>query len=203
MIDDALDALPLVAILRGIKPVEAAEIGGVLYRLGARCVEVPLNSPSPFDSIHELASSLPDNCLVGAGTVVNADDVSRVREAGGRLIVTPNTSEAVIGKSLDAEMQIIPGVATATDAITAVQLGVTHLKLFPASTYGPAHIRALLAVLPPNTRFLAVGGIGAADFSQWRSAGVAGFGVGSELYRPGDSAGDVEKKMLVMRAALE
>ncbi|MGB5512599.1 MAG: 2-dehydro-3-deoxy-6-phosphogalactonate aldolase [Woeseiaceae bacterium] len=203
MIADALKAMPLVAILRGIKPVEVAPIAGVLYEHGLRCIEVPLNSPSPFDSIRELARSLPDDCVVGAGTVINADDVVRVQDAGGKLIVMPNTSEDVIKASLAADMQIAPGFATATEAFRAVQLGATYLKLFPASTYGSGHLRALLAVLPKETRILAVGGIGPQEFAEWREAGVVGFGIGSELYHAGDSVADVREKVRAICAEIK
>ena len=203
MISEALEALPLVAILRGINPGEAAAIGDVLYEHGVRCVEVPLNSPSPFDSIRELARSLPDDCLVGAGTVICAADVDRVEDAGGKLIVTPNTSEDVINASLAADMHIVPGFATATEAFRALHFGATYLKLFPANTYGPDHLRALLAVLPKEARILAVGGIGPRDFVEWREAGAVGFGIGSELYRAGDSVAVVREKSGVICAAIQ
>ena len=202
MIAQALEALPLVAILRGIKPGEAAAVGDVLYEQGVRCVEVPLNSPTPFESIRELARSLPDDCLVGAGTVISADDVDRIQNAGGKLIVAPNTSEDVIKASLVADMCIVPGFATATEAFRALHFGAIYLKLFPANTYGPDHLRALLAVLPKEARILAVGGIGPRDFVEWREAGAAGFGIGSELYRAGDSVAVVREKSGVICAEI-
>lgn len=202
MIKDALDAMPIVAILRGITPEEACDIGRVLYDSGMRCIEVPLNSPSPFDSIRILADELPADCLVGAGTVLSAEDVRKVKDAGGRLIVTPNTFEDVIRMALDLNLDIAPGFATPSEAFDAIRLGVKFLKLFPASTYGSGHLRALLAVLPKDVRVLAVGGIGVKDFVEWREAGVAGFGIGSEFYRAGDSADEVKAKVVATRAAI-
>lgn len=190
----ALQAMQLVAILRGIRPDEAVAIGTVLYEQGIRCIEVPLNSPEPFDSIGLLARSLPSDCLVGAGTVVSAPDVQRVKDAGGELVVTPNCEPEVIRAALGAGMQVTPGVATPTDAFAAVRAGATHLKLFPASTYGVGHLKALRAVLPASTRMLAVGGIAVEAIPEWLAAGAVGFGVASELYRPGDGAADVERK---------
>lgn len=202
MIAEALEAMPLVAILRGIKPQEVDDIGGVLYEHGLRCIEVPLNSPSPFKSIEILAESLPADCLVGAGTVLAAEDVVRVKNAGGKLIVSPNTSESVIATSLQEGMEVVPGVATATEAFRAVRLGANWLKLFPAGTYGPEHVRALLAVLPPGTNILAVGDIDASSFDDWTAAGAAGFGIGSGLYKAGDSVDDVVSKVTEIREAL-
>lgn len=203
MIATALDTMPIVAILRGISPKEAAGIAAVLYENGLRCIEVPLNSPSPFDSIRILADRLPADCIVGAGTVLSAEDVHKARDAGGKLIVTPNTYEEVITATLDAGMYPMPGIATPTDAFNAVRLGARYLKLFPASTYGPGHIRAMRAVLPQDVRVLAVGGIAPGDFSEWRAAGAVGFGIGSELYRAGDSAAEVKSKVRAIIAAIE
>ena len=202
MIDDVLATFPVVAILRGVRSEEVSEIGLVLYEAGVRCIEVPLNSPGPFDSIRNLADSMPDDCLVGAGTVLTADDVVRVRQSGGALIVTPNIDTAVIEKALAEDMQIAPGFATASEAFSAIARGVRVLKLFPASTYGSGHVKALRAVMPSDVSILAVGGIGADDFPEWLDAGVAGFGIGSELYRAGDTADQVKTKALQFQAAM-
>ena len=188
MIDDILEAMPVVAILRGIRPEEVVAIGQVIYEQGIRCIEVPLNSPSPLDSIGALSASMPDDCLIGAGTVLSAKDVIDVKAAGGKLIVTPNTVDAVIRTAVGEGMVIMPGVATPTEAFRAVDLGASLLKLFPASTFGPTHLRALKSVLPGQIRMLAVGGVGPADFAEWVNAGAVGFGIGSELYKAGDSA---------------
>lgn len=203
MLADVLKTMPIVAILRGIESGEAEEIGGVLYASGVRCIEVPLNSPKPFASIRILADSLPDDCLVGAGTVLSAENVRKVRDAGGKLIVTPNVFEDVIRTALEQELDVAPGFASPTEAFHAIRLGVKTLKLFPASTYGSNHLRALLAVLPIDVRVLVVGGIGAKDFVEWRDAGAMGFGIGSELYTAGDTWVDVENKLVTMRAVLE
>lgn len=202
MINAVMKAFPVVAILRGIQPDEVVAIGNVLYESGVRCIEVPLNSPTPFGSIRLLADSMPDDCLVGAGTVLTAEDVIRVKQAGGKLIVTPNIFEGVICRALDEGMEIAPGFATASEAFDAIRLGVSVLKLFPASTYGSSHLRALRAVLPENVKVLAVGGIGAEDFAEWQAAGTVGFGIGSELYKAGDSPAVVAEKIGAMRALL-
>ena len=131
---------------------------------------------------------MPDDCLIGAGTVLSAKDVIDVKAAGGKLIVTPNTVDAVIRTAVGEGMVIMPGVATPTEAFRAVDLGASLLKLFPASTFGPTHLRALKSVLPGQIRMLAVGGVGPANFAEWVNAGAVGFGIGSELYKAGDSA---------------
>lgn len=194
MIAKILEGIPLVAILRGVRPDEVKGIGDVLYQNGVRCMEVPLNSPDPFDSISILKESMPGDCLVGAGTVVTASDVGRVKDAGGDIIVTPNTSVPVIKAAVEANMVVTPGVATPSDAFTAVQAGATYLKLFPASSFGTGHLKAMLAVLPKTTRMLAVGGIGAHNMQEWLDAGAVGFGIASELYKAGDSASVVDAK---------
>lgn len=203
MIDNALNAMPIIAILRGIRANEVKDVGAELYDHGVRCIEVPLNSPAPFDSIGELASAMPADCVVGAGTVIAPGDVRRVRDAGGTLIVAPNTSRQVIQMAVALEMRVIPGVATPTDAFHAIEHGAKYLKLFPANTYGPGHLRAMRAVLPQHVQVLAVGDIGSADFGAWRAAGAAGFGLGSSLYHAGDSVADVRSKIAAIVAALE
>jgi 2-dehydro-3-deoxyphosphogalactonate aldolase len=199
----ALEAMPIVAILRGITPDEVKGVGTALYDKGLRCIEVPLNSPSPFESIAQLASAMPADCVVGAGTVLSPEDVRKVRDAGGTLIVAPNTSPKVIQMAVAINMRVIPGVATPTEAFQAIECGATYLKLFPAGTYGPGHLKAMLAVLPKHIRVLAVGDIEPTDFAGWRAAGAAGFGLGSGIYRAGDSVADVENKIAAIVAALE
>ena len=203
MIDKALKAMPIIAILRGIRAEEVKDVATELYGNGIRCIEVPLNSPAPFDSIGELASAMPADCVVGAGTVIATEDVRKVRDAGGTLIVAPNTSRQVIEMAVALKMHVIPGVATPTDAFRAVEYGATYLKLFPANTYGPAHLKAMRAVLPRHIQFLAVGDIDSADFGDWRAAGAAGFGLGSGIYRAGDGVADVRNKIAAVVAALE
>ncbi|APG62042.1 2-dehydro-3-deoxy-6-phosphogalactonate aldolase [Sphingorhabdus lutea] len=194
MIETILKQMPLVAILRGVRPDEVKAIGAALYHNGIRCIEVPLNSPSPFDSIRILANSLPNDCLVGAGTVLSVQDVRKVKEAGGKLIVTPNTNPDVIKAAVTEKIIVMPGIATPTDAFNAVEAGAEYLKLFPASSYGAEHLKAIMAVLPKNIKILAVGGVGAANILEWKTAGAVGFGIASELYKAGDSAEIVAQK---------
>lgn len=189
----AIDATSLVAILRGITPARIVEIGDILYDAGIRAIEVPLNSPEPFTSIAGLAAHHSD-WTVGAGTVLNTDDVRRTHEAGGRLIVSPNCNPEVIHAALQFGMRAMPGIATATEAFAAIAAGARQLKLFPAVTYGPGHLRALRAVLPRDVGVYPVGGVAAQDIAGWLSAGASGFGFGSELFRPDYSAADIDRR---------
>jgi 2-dehydro-3-deoxyphosphogalactonate aldolase len=184
----------LVAILRGITPEKVVAIADVLYDAGIRKIEVPLNSPEPFGSIARLAALHRTDWLIGAGTVLNVDDVHRTHAAGGRLIVSPNCNTNVIRGALQLGMEVMPGIATATDAFSAIDAGARHIKLFPAVTYGPRHLEALRAVLPTDVGVFPVGGVGAQDIARWLSAGAAGFGFGSELFRPSYSLADVEQR---------
>jgi 2-dehydro-3-deoxyphosphogalactonate aldolase len=175
---------PLVAILRGVVPERVVGIGDVLYEAGFRMVEVPLNSPDPFASIAALAACNRSDWVIGAGTVLSVEEVHRTQLAGGRLVVAPNCDPQVIHCAVELGLQVIPGFATATEACQAIQAGAHDLKLFPASTYGPRHLQALRAVLPQAVRIFPVGGVGVADIAGWLAAGAAGFGLGSELFRP-------------------
>ena len=181
--DPTGDSATLVAILRGLQPACAADTGRVLHAAGVRVIEVPLNSPDPFSSIASLVAQHED-CLIGAGTVLDEDDVKRTHAAGGRLIVAPNCNPDVIRSALDLGMEVMPGIATPTEAFAAIRAGATKLKLFPAATYGTQFMQALRAVLPAGIRMYPVGGVGAADIPGWLAAGAAGFGFGSELFRP-------------------
>jgi 2-dehydro-3-deoxyphosphogalactonate aldolase len=174
----------LVGILRGVVPERVVEVAEVLYAAGIRVIEVPLNSPDPFASIAALMDTLPADCLVGAGTVLNVQDVQRSHAAGGRLVVSPNCDAQVIAEAVRLSMQVLPGIATATEAFSAVRAGATRLKLFPASSYGPQHLRALCTVLPKDIKVFPVGGVTAEQIPGWLTAGAAGFGFGSELFRP-------------------
>ena len=200
-LETLLADLPLVAILRGVKPDEVIAIADALIDAGIRLIEVPLNSPDPFDSIARLAKACDGRALIGAGTVLSPAAVDQVAEAGGTLIVTPNTDPAVIAHAVARGMVVLPGFATASEAFQAVAAGARHLKLFPAATYGPDHLKALSAVLPAGTKLLAVGGVGASDLALWRAAGAAGFGIGGELYKPGFSADDVATRAREIVAA--
>lgn len=190
----ALAAMPVLAILRGVRPEEAVAVGEALYSAGIRVIEVPFNSPDALSSIGELARHLGESCVVGAGTVVQARDVERVVACGGRLVVSPNTDRRVIATTLEAGAVSLPGVATATEAFDAYASGARYLKLFPASTYGTRHLQALLAVMPTDARFIGVGGIGPDELAGWMTAGAYGVGIGSELYRPGDSPAAVSAR---------
>lgn len=177
-------ATPIVAILRGLTPDRASSVGAALRGVGVRILEVPLNSPEPYKSIETLAAESGSDCLVGAGTVLSVEQVERIHAAGGRLVVSPNTNPLVIRAALTRGMQVMPGFATASEAFAAVEAGAHILKLFPAATYGPKHLRALREVLPAGTKIYPVGGIGAADVGPWLEAGAGGFGFGSELFKP-------------------
>ena len=192
----------LIAILRGVVPERVAAVANRLHAAGIRIIEVPLNSPDPFASIAALARCALADCLVGAGTVLNAGDVQRAHAAGARLIVAPNCDPEVIRAALQLGMQVVPGIASPTEAFGAIRAGATQLKLFPASSYGPRHLQALRTVLPRDIGILAVGGIGAADVFDWLAAGADGFGFGSELFRPEYSLEDVSNRARVLMGAL-
>jgi 2-dehydro-3-deoxyphosphogalactonate aldolase len=201
MADATSAELDLIAILRGVRPERAAAIGDVLYDAGIRAVEVPLNSPDPYASIGKLAARRAD-WTIGAGTVMNVADVRRAHAAGARLILSPNFDAAVIACALQLGLQVTPGIATATEAFGALAAGTRQLKLFPASTYGPRHLEALRAVLPADVRVFPVGGIGAPDIPGWLKAGAAGFGFGSELFRPDYSVADIGHRAVTIVRAL-
>ena len=189
----AFQQLPLVAILRGVRPNEVEGIGAVLYEAGFRLIEVPLNSPEPFESIGRLIRTLPADALVGAGTVLSPEAVGKVHDVGGRLIVMPHADVEVIRAAKAAGMYCTPGVLTPTEAFAAWKAGADGLKLFPAEMITPLIVRALRAVLPSELPLLPVGGITPDNMADYRAAGVAGFGLGSALYRPGDDAAQVAR----------
>ena len=176
--------LPLVAILRGLRPDAAVAVGEALVEAGFRIVEVPLNSPQPLASIERLARALPAAVLVGAGTVLDPDDVDRVRDAGGRLIVMPHSDRAVIARARERGLACTPGVATPTEGFAALKAGADALKLFPAEALPPPVVKAWRAVLPPETLLLPVGGIRPETMKPFVDAGANGFGLGSALFAP-------------------
>ncbi|WP_077032614.1 2-dehydro-3-deoxy-6-phosphogalactonate aldolase [Pelomonas sp. KK5] len=186
--DAAFEALPLVAILRGIRPDEVVPVGAALVEAGFRLIEVPLNSPDPLVSIERLARSVPAGVMVGAGTVLSEKSVRDVKAAGGRLIVMPHADVAVIRATKDEGMACVPGVATVTEAFAALAAGADALKLFPAELITPTVLKAMRAVLPPDLRLLPVGGVTPASMAAYRSAGAAGFGLGGALYQTGFDA---------------
>jgi 2-dehydro-3-deoxyphosphogalactonate aldolase len=174
----------------------------VLFTAGIRIIEVPLNSPDPFTSIAKLVAARGSGCLIGSGTVLDVEAVRNTHAAGGRLIVSPNCDPEVIREGLRLGMTVMPGIATATEAFTAIRAGATHLKLFPAATYGPSHLRALRAVLPARVSVWPVGGVGVADIPGWLAAGASGFGFGSELFRPEYSSSDIGQRAQQLTDAL-
>ena len=198
---DYLSPLPLVAVLRGIAPDEIAGVADALYGEGFRILEVPLNSPRPFESIRWLASNCGDRCLVGAGTVIDPADVPRVRETGGQLIVMPHADTAVIRAAKEAGMVCLPGVGTPTEAFASLKAGADGLKLFPAEAMVPGVLRAWRAVLPKGTLVFPVGGIRPDNMAPWWAEGAAGFGTGSNLYKPGAHPADVRKVAAAYGAA--
>jgi 2-dehydro-3-deoxyphosphogalactonate aldolase len=186
----ALRALPLVAILRGLRPEEAADVGTALFDAGFRIIEVPLNSPRPLESIAVLVKRFPQ-ALVGAGTVLTVQQVGEVKAAGGALIVAPNFNPAVVREAVRLGMVCLPGVLSASEAFAALEAGAAGLKLFPAEMIPPAAVKGLRAVIASETPLLPVGGIGTQNMAAYRAAGASGFGIGSALYKPGLTAAQV------------
>lgn len=197
-----LSRSPIVAILRGVKPDEVEAIVEVLAESKILVVEVPLNSPQPFDSIERVARRFGGQMLVGAGTVMSPEAVQRVAGAGGRLIVTPHAAVNVTAQAKASGLFAVPGFLTPTEAFAILDAGADALKLFPAEAVSPAVLSALRAVLPAGTAVLAVGGVTPATLASWRRAGAAGYGIGSSLYKPGDTASDVRVKAKALVAAL-
>jgi len=185
---DFLAPLPLIAVLRGIAPEEIPGVGDALFENGFRILEVPLNSPRPFESIAALARRYEGRCLVGAGTVLAVADVARVRDAGGTLIVMPHGDTEVVRQSKGLGLTCVPGVATLTEAFAALAAGADGLKMFPAEALPPAALKAWRAVLPKSTLVFPVGGIRPDNMTPYWEAGASGFGTGSNLYRPGSPA---------------
>lgn len=195
-------ACPLIAILRGLTPDHAVMIGEALVKSGIRIIEVPLNSPDPFTSIALMSAALGDRALVGAGTVLEPEQVSRVGEAGGRIVVSPNCDPAVIGRTVAAGLVSAPGYFTPSEAFAALAAGAHALKLFPAEAAGPAVVKAQRAVLPKHVPLVVVGGVTPAAIAAYRQAGASGFGLGSALYQPGDGAETVSRRASAFLAAL-
>jgi len=199
--------IEMVAILRGLTPVRALEVGAALVGSGFRTIEVPLNSPDPFATIQLLAEAHGASCLIGAGTVLSVAEVDRLYAAGGRLVVAPNCDGDVIRRALHLGLRVLPGIATATEAFTAVRHGATELKLFPASSYGAGHLKALKSVLPKHVKIFPVGGIGSQDIVTWLASGADGFGFGGELFKPAYTLAELTKRaqdlVQALREAME
>ena len=189
-----LDQCPLVAIIRGVRANEVEAIGDALYEGGIRIIEVPLNSPEPLKSIELLARRFGDRVLAGAGTVLTSEDVRKVSDAGGRIIVSPDTNVEVIAAAAQAGLVSSPGYFTPSEAFAALRAGAHVLKLFPAEGASPAVLKAQLAVLPKGIRVMAVGGIKPNNMHPWLDAGAIGFGLGSGLYKPGQSPAETIEK---------
>jgi 2-dehydro-3-deoxyphosphogalactonate aldolase len=197
-----LDQCPLVAIVRGVTPDQAESIGDAIYEGGIRIIEVPLNSPDPLKSIERLAARFADRMLVGAGTVLDTTDVQRVRDAGGRIIVSPDTNIEVIAAAAGAGLVASPGYFTPSEAFAALRAGATALKLFPAEGASPAVLKAHLAVIRTHVPVLAVGGITSDNMRPWLDAGATGFGLGGGLYKAGQNAAETLEKARAYVAGL-
>ena len=196
-----LDRCPLVAILRGVKPEEVEAIGEAIVDEGIAIIEVPLNSPRPIDSIARLVARYGDRVLVGAGTVMHTSQVREVADVGGKLIVMPHTDGPIVREVKRHGLLAIPGFFTVTEAFTNLESGADALKLFPADVAGPAALAAMRAVWPKETIVIPMGGIDALALAKWQQAGARGFGIGSAIYRPGDSADSVREKARTLVAA--
>lgn len=194
---------PIIAILRGVQPAEAVAISGVILAAGIDKIEVPLNSPSPLESISAIAEAYGNRALIGAGTVLTAVQVQQVKAAGGQLVVSPNCDPAVIAATIAAGMQSWPGIFTTSEAFTALQAGATGLKLFPSDVAGPKGLKAMRAILPVGTQVYAVGGAGPENFTEWVAASADGFGLGSAIYKPGDTPETVATKAQAIVAAFD
>lgn len=185
---------PLIAILRGIDPTEAAPMAEVLIDAGIDRIEVPLNSPSPLESVRLMAEGFGNDALIGAGTVLSQEEAAHVYRVGGRMVVSPNCDTDVIRATIAMGMQSFPGVLTPTECFAALRAGATGLKVFPAFLMGQEGLKALRAVLPVETEVYMVGGVGPDSFGEWVHAGATGFGLGSSLYKPGATVADVAAK---------
>ncbi len=185
--DDALATMPLVAILRGLRPAEALDVGEMLIRAGFKVLEVPLNSPDPFDSIQAMAAAFKDRAIVGAGTVLNVPDVERLAQVGGQICISPNTNADVIRASKALGLISFPAFYTATEAFAAIDAGADALKLFPAELAGPKGLKALKAVLPKAMPVFPVGGVTADNMDTYLEVGAKGFGIGTAVFKPGDT----------------
>jgi len=198
---DAVADMPIIAIIRGVKPDEVLDIAEALYSAGVRLIEVPMNSPEPLESIAKLGS-MGDRIVYGAGTVLTPQVVDQVAERGGRIIVAPNTDTAVIRRSVERGLEPMPGFVTPSEAFTAISAGARYLKLFPASAFGFGYVKALKDVLPKEVVVQPVGGVNPGTVADWWAAGARGFGVGGDLYKPGFTPDEVHRRAVAMVEAV-
>jgi 2-dehydro-3-deoxyphosphogalactonate aldolase len=201
LLNDALEACGIIAILRGVTPDEVVQVSDELFQAGVRVVEVPLNSPEPFVSIQKLANHFAGRMVVGAGTVLSPQDVNVLKESGGTISVSPDCNPDVIARAVALGLDPLPGVFTPTEAFAAIRAGAKHLKLFPAEAASPTTVKAWKAVLPKHVQVHAVGGVTPQNMGEWLACGVSGFGIGSNLYKSGKSLGDVRKSAEELVAA--
>ncbi len=190
---DVLAEMPLVAILRGVTPARIEKVAGVIFEAGIRAIEVPLNSPDPYASIEILAKKFAE-ALTGAGTVTSPAEVDRVADSGGRLAVSPHTDAAVISQAVKRGLIPMPGVMTPSECYAALNAGARDLKLFPASSLGTGHLISIKVILPPGAKLYAVGGVNPGNMAEWLKAGAAGFGLGSDLFKPSYDDAEIAKR---------
>ena len=195
-IDTAIQTCPLVGILRGLTPDRAKPVGETLYQAGLRVIEVPINSPSPYESIAILRQSLPEDCAVGAGTLRTVDNLRALKDAGGTIAVMPHTNSLLITTAIELGLLPMPGVFTPSEMFAALDAGAAHLKIFPANVAGQPLVKAVRSVLPPHTKLFAVGGISASTIPNWTT--VDGFGVGSSIFKPTDSIDIIRQKATLL-----
>lgn len=201
-LDEAMLKTPIVAIIRGVTPDEVGPIADALHSAGVRLVEIPLNSPDPLESLSRMVRDWKGRLFCGSGTVLSVGQAEAVAAAGGQFLVSPDCKPEVIRRAVELSLEPMPGFATSTEMFQAVDAGARYLKLFPAVTYGPAHVSSLKPVVPKGVTIMAVGGVGATDMADWWAAGTRGFGMGGEIYRPGHTAEQVFEKAKTVVAAM-
>jgi 2-dehydro-3-deoxyphosphogalactonate aldolase len=200
---DLLEQLPIVAILRGVTPARVEAVAEAIFEAGIRAIEVPLNSPDPYRSIEVLAKRFGATALTGAGTVTTPQEVDRVADAGGRLAVSPHTDAAVIARAVEKGLRPMPGIMTPSEAYAAFHAGARELKLFPATSLGIGHLKAMLVILPPEAKIYAVGGVNPSNMTEWRGAGAAGFGLGSDIFKPDYDDAEIARRAKAAVAAFK
>jgi len=203
MLVKQLQTNPIIAILRGLQPSQVERVGNLLYEAGIRVMEVPLNRENAFESIKILRSTMPDDVLVGAGTVINNNQLEQLQSMSVPLIISPNLDVGIVQKTLNNDLISMPGVATISEAFLAYNLGARWLKLFPAASYGENHLKAMLSVLPKDVNFVAVGGVDSTNIQSWLNAGAKGVGIGNSLFSEDDSFGQTKAKVEEFRRTFQ